>query len=199
MAWCHQATCHYMEQCWLRSMRPYDITGPQWVNTLRLRQNVPHFPDDIFKYIFLNENVWISIKISLKFVPKVPINDIPALVQIMAWRRPGNKPLYEPMMVSLLTHICFSWPQRVKIIPIHPWVIKVAIMEIDGEGSWSAGYAKLEILDLSWWNNLHILAHLYNCTENTVHRYDIQSHLSIWTIYCQCSVPLQPRMKYYTK
>ena len=39
----------------------------------------------ISKRIFLNENVWISIKISLKFVHQGPINDIPALVQIMAW------------------------------------------------------------------------------------------------------------------
>ena len=40
----------------------------------------------IFKCIFLNKNVWIWIKISLKFVPQGPINNIPALVQIMAWR-----------------------------------------------------------------------------------------------------------------
>ena len=70
----------------------------QIVNTLRPRQNGRHFPDDIFKCIFLNENVWISIKSSLKFVPKGPIDNIPALVQIVAWRRPGDKPLYEPMM-----------------------------------------------------------------------------------------------------
>ena len=53
------------------------------VNTLRPRQNGHHFADDIFKCIFLNENVWILIKISLKFVPKGPINNIPSLVQIM--------------------------------------------------------------------------------------------------------------------
>ena len=64
------------------------------------------FPDDIFKWIFLNENVWISINISLNFVPRGPINNIPTLVQVMAWRRPGDKPLSEPMMVSLPTHIC---------------------------------------------------------------------------------------------
>ena len=57
------------------------------------------FPD-IFKCIFLNENIWISIKISLKFVPKGPINNIPALVQMMAGRRSGAKRLSEPMMVS---------------------------------------------------------------------------------------------------
>ena len=43
------------------------------------------------------EIIIISIKISLKFVFKGPIDNIPALVQIMAWRRPGDKPLSEPM------------------------------------------------------------------------------------------------------
>ena len=81
--------------------------------TLRPRRNEQHFADDISKRIFFNENVWISIKISLKFVPKGPINNIPALVQIMAWRRSGDKPLSEPMMVSLPTHICVTRPQWV--------------------------------------------------------------------------------------
>ena len=84
------------------------------INTLRPRQDGRHFADDTFKYIFLNENVMISLKISLKFVPKGPINNIPALVQIMAWRRPDDKPLSELMMVSLLTHICVTRPQWVK-------------------------------------------------------------------------------------
>ena len=69
------------------------------INTLRPGWNEPQFADDIFKRIFFNENVWISIKISLKFVPKGPINNIPALVQIMAWRRSGDKPLSKSMMV----------------------------------------------------------------------------------------------------
>ena len=73
------------------------------IETLRPRQNGRHFPDDIFKCIFLNENVSIMIEIPLKFVPMGAFNNIPALVQIMAWRRPGDKPLYEPMMVSLLS------------------------------------------------------------------------------------------------
>ena len=71
--------------------------------------------DDIFKCIFLNESIWISFGISLNFVPKSPINNIPALVQIMAWRRPGDKPLSEPIMVRLPTHrfICVTRPQWV--------------------------------------------------------------------------------------
>ena len=70
--------------------------------TLRPRQNGRHFPDDIFQ-------------ISLNFVPMSPMNNFPALVQIMAWQRPGDKPLSEPMMVCLLTHLCVTRPQ---------WVIK---------------------------------------------------------------------------
>ena len=69
----------------------------------------------MFKCIFLNENVWIPIEISLKFVVKGSINNNPALFQIMAWRRPGHKPISEPMVVSSLTHICVTWPQRVNI------------------------------------------------------------------------------------
>ena len=71
------------------------------VNTLRPRQNGRHFPDNIFKCIFLKENIWISINILLKFIPKGPINDIPALVQVMAWSQSGDKPLSEPMMTYL--------------------------------------------------------------------------------------------------
>ena len=71
--------------------------------------------DDIFKCIFLNENVGISIRISLKFVPDVPIYNKPALVQIMAWHLPGDKPLYELMMVRLLMHICVTRPQWVNL------------------------------------------------------------------------------------
>ena len=93
-------------------MKKLDVITPS-LNTLRPRQNGRRFADEVFKCIFLNENVWISLKISLKFLPNVPINNIPALVQILAWRRSGDKPLAEPMMVSSLTHICVTRPQWV--------------------------------------------------------------------------------------
>ena len=64
-----------------------------------------------FEMQLLNEKVWIEINISLKFLHKGPINNIPTLVQIMAWRRPGDKPLSEPMMENFLTHICATRPQ----------------------------------------------------------------------------------------
>ena len=100
---------------WHWTCAGYDLIshGFSRVNTFRPRRNKQLFADDIFNCIFFNENVWISIKFSLKFVPKGPINNIPALVQIMAWRRSGDKPLSEPMMVSLPTHICVTRPQWV--------------------------------------------------------------------------------------
>ena len=70
--------------------------------------------DDIFKCTFLNENVGISIEISLKFILKGPMNNIPALVQIMARHRPGDRPLSQPMMIILGAHICITRSQWVK-------------------------------------------------------------------------------------
>ena len=81
---------------------------------MRPRQN-DHSSDDIFKWISMNENIWISIKISLKFIPMGPINNIPQFVQIMAWRRPGDKPLSETMMVSVLADICVTRSQWGKL------------------------------------------------------------------------------------
>ena len=82
-------------------------------NTLKPRQKWPPFRRRYFQTHFL-EWKCISIEISLKFVPKGPVNNIPALVQMVAWRRPGDKPLSEPMMINLLTHICVTRPQWVK-------------------------------------------------------------------------------------
>ena len=66
--------------------------------TLTQRQNGWYFPDGIFRCIFLNENDWILNAILLEFVPKGPIDNNTAFVQIMGWRRVGDKSLSEPMM-----------------------------------------------------------------------------------------------------
>ena len=92
------ALCHYMNLS--------DALLAQWyvmmrnIITLRPRRNGQHLTDDILKRIFFNGNVWISIKISLKFASKGQINNITASVQTMVWRRPGDKPLSKPMMFN---------------------------------------------------------------------------------------------------
>ena len=89
-------------------------TGFEYLNTLRPRQNGRHFIDDLFRCILMNENISISINISLKVVPKGQIKNIPSMIEIVAWCRPGDKPLSEPMMASSLTHICVTLPQWVE-------------------------------------------------------------------------------------
>ena len=70
---------------------------PMWdaplYNTLKPSQNGCHFPYDAFKCTFLNENVWIWSRFHW-FVSNGSINNIPALVQIVAWRRPGDSDMY---------------------------------------------------------------------------------------------------------
>ena len=82
-----------MQEKWTKQWR---ISSFSWLIEAETKGH--HLADDIFNCIVMNKNVWIPIKISLKFFPKGRINNIPAMVQIMAWRRPGDKPLSEPMM-----------------------------------------------------------------------------------------------------
>ena len=97
-----------------------DATGcrpPSSWNLVRLPhwgrdKNDRHFPDDFFKCIFFG---WKYLNFYLDFTEVCcqgsnSINNIPALVQIMAWCRPSDKPLSEPMTVSSLTHIYITRP-----------------------------------------------------------------------------------------
>ena len=103
------STCYpyqWSSPCHLRlGKRPSSHTGAG--------QNGRCFADTFIR-ICLNENVTIFIGVLAKCVPKGPINNILALIDIMAWRRPGHKPLSEIMMVRLSTHICVTRPQLVK-------------------------------------------------------------------------------------
>ena len=68
--------------CWYRN---------QAANTLRPRKNCRRSANGISKCIFLNESVWMSLKVSLKFVRKFWIHNVlDILIQIMTWRRPGD-------------------------------------------------------------------------------------------------------------
>ena len=131
-----QATIYYPGHCWSSFILPYGFTRPQWVtvavaeykglmhrglksgrhladilkaisfNSSPPGRDYPLFADDIFRYIFVNEKFRILVKISLNFVPEGPIDNEPALVQILAWRRIGDKPLSEPALTHSQMHKC---------------------------------------------------------------------------------------------
>ena len=83
---------------WSTDQQFWSVIGS--INSSPPGQNGRHFADNLFKCIFVNEKFCISIRISLKFVPKGPINNKSALVQVMAWRQTSDKPLPEPMMTQ---------------------------------------------------------------------------------------------------
>ena len=141
--------------CW-RIFASLDLND--LINTLRPRQNGRHFADDIFKCIFLNENVWIPIEISLKFIPKGPINNIAALFQIMAWRRSGDKPLSEPMMIKVPTDICVARPQWVKVKSIFHWTSRL---------QWIANEYYQSVYLISWVKKYCVTVRKLVITEDT--------------------------------
>ena len=92
-----------------------------------------------FQIHFLEWNVSISIEISFEFVSKGTINYIPALVQIMAWRRPGDELLSESMVIRLPTHICVT----------RPWWIKALFFSLVSE-LWLSSLSVMINLEQSW-------------------------------------------------
>ena len=119
-------TCTVLVAVTLQEKKGICVSASRHVKTLRPRRNEKHFADDIFKRTFFNENMWISIKGSLNLVPKGPMNNIPALIQIMAWRCSGDKPIPEPMMVSLPTHMFVTRPQWVKV---YAWCVITQVVK----------------------------------------------------------------------
>ena len=115
------------------------LTVLSCINTLRLRQNWCHFADNIFKCILFLMKIseWISLKISLKFVPKILINNIPALVKIEAWCWPGDKPSSEPITQPQWVNV----PLQVRTNTFH--VNKIII---------TACIIALEHADIKTWN-----------------------------------------------
>ena len=91
MAWCLQATSHYLRQCWPRSMSLYGITTPQWVN------------DFLFFFFFFK---WLPQRFTFcGLVTPWDIRQIEwTLLQVMAWHLLGAKPLPEPMLTYHQLH-----------------------------------------------------------------------------------------------
>ena len=129
--------CTFPETCCIFHNYPWPhsiVFYPGWsicINTLTEADTI--WPD-IFKCHFLQENIYISIKIPLKFVPKGPIHNIPVLAQLIDLRRPGDKPLSKPTMVNLLTHICVTRFQCVSSysINLNLWVATREHINRDG-------------------------------------------------------------------
>ena len=83
----------------------------------------------------------------------------------MAWRRPGDKPLSEPIMVSLLTHICVTRPQWVKINPLSHWgqltqICACKVTIIGSDNGLSAGQCHAII-----WTNAGVLLIVHQASK----------------------------------
>ena len=78
------------------------LSSFELINSFPLDKMAAILAEDIFKWIFLNENDRIPIQISLKYVPRSPIDNKPELVQVMVWCRTGDKPLSEPMLIQFI-------------------------------------------------------------------------------------------------
>ena len=83
----------------------WPIVAPIYVKTLKQRQSGWHFANNISKYIFFNKDIWCQIEISLKVVPKGPINTKPALFQIMVRHWTVNKLLSELFTNTYMHHL----------------------------------------------------------------------------------------------
>ena len=103
---------------WPRKMFPFDDV----IMKIDRDKVADIFPTTFSNELYINEKFCILIRISLKFVPWGPFNNKSALVQIMAWRRAGDKPSFELMMVSLLMHICVTRPQWVNPLAWEMWL-----------------------------------------------------------------------------
>ena len=117
-------------------------------------QNDRHFADDIFSYIFVNEMFSILVKISLKFVPKNPNSNNPALVQIMAWLRINDKPLSEPML-TWFTDAYMRQGRWAKLnVSTYPVIVIASWLLLSGlyqSGIWLK-YSKLKLNFYgTWW------------------------------------------------
>ena len=85
MAWCRQATSHYLSQCWPRSMSPNGITRPQRlkVNSLAPGRSSSSYESVISKHILPIDFVSASWEMALMWMPQITFNDKSTLVQVI--------------------------------------------------------------------------------------------------------------------
>ena len=106
----------------------FNLADPDDRYRLRLRQNDRYCSDDILKFIFANGSTWVLIQISMKFVPKSPVNNKPALVLVMAWRQTGELAQTEIEMVQRLGLLSqfppFRYYPNFSVSPKHRLIIE---------------------------------------------------------------------------
>ena len=129
-------------------------------NTFRPRQNGCHIADAIYKCIFLNENVWISIRISLKFVSKGPINNKSALVQVMYWHWIDINPLLRPLITWTTDTSIILWSFKIIFINICRWFLSITWEYCMFKFLWFFIFIKLQpsAAPPYWWSNAKVTA-----------------------------------------
>ena len=111
MAWCRQATSHYLSQCWLSSLSPYGVARPQWVNLLctgghiyEILHTIELFRDIGFFFFFttLLENIddiwWATFCEGLNFKKfTISVAFLPSLLHddVIKWK---HLPRYWPFV-----------------------------------------------------------------------------------------------------
>ena len=118
MACCHQATGHYMSQCWPKSILPYGATRPAGVNSLapgRFQRNFRHV---IFKQIVVIDDWGISCEIAPTWKPQDLTDDESTLVWVMAWCRQATSHYLSQCLPRSLTPNGVTRPQWVKKLNI---------------------------------------------------------------------------------
>ena len=130
------------------------------------------------------------------FVPKGAINNNPALVQIMAWCRPGNKPLSEPIINILLTHICVTRPQWVKMM-ISKYTEEDVILFVCHNSNWDTLWFQFQAPSMGSCGMSLFMLHVYNGTFD-LHRNNFRAPLCFFYFLGTFSGPLpDPVLIYY--
>ena len=138
------------------------FTGDVWhmswhpcyaINSSPPGQNGRHFAKDIFKWIFMNEMFCISIQILLKFVPGVLIDNNRASVEIMAWRRIGDKPISEPVLTWITgAYMRHYWGGDEILVPVAFCQCTVSRLHLQKYGSSVLFYLQMKCLQLFLFN-----------------------------------------------
>ena len=106
MAWCRQATSHYLSQSWPSPMSPYGVTRPQWVNFLVPGRSCSHFQSVISEH--MSQIKFVSnCEIALGGMRQNTFDDKSILFQVMAWwcqRTQCSEPMLTKIYVAVWWH-----------------------------------------------------------------------------------------------